>query len=116
MDNRDPQLSELLKQWPDLEPRPAFTHDVLRRIRLEAAQPKPSVWWNVLSAWLAPTYRLAGVAAAVFMFTFAVGLWSAFRLPPPVGSSPAPTGTTFSVLSPGTLTGNYVAMAGDQNP
>lgn len=87
----DPDLSKLLRQWPDLEPQPAFAADVRRRLR-QAAPPAEPRW-----AWLAP---LAAAAVVALM----VSIGTARR-----AAEPVPVPITF--LAPDTLAGGYLRLA-----
>ena len=97
---QEKQLSRLLKQWPDLEPRPAFAPDVLRRIRLEAARPSAPGLWAWLPAWLRLPGRLAWAAGVPLALALAIGVASAWVLPAPDTRPALPFGG-FSVLERG---------------
>jgi hypothetical protein len=94
MNPSDDKLKQLLGQWREIEPRPQFNADVLRRIR----QPLPQYqgWlerFGLQPIWAQAVAMLAGIT---------IGLYA--------GLSPAPAAQAVALLKPGTLTGNYVSM------
>src|SRR4051794_26285128 len=93
MKSNDPQLSALLKNWQDVEPRGSFEQDVWRRIRQAQPEPPARAWWQQ------PFWRPALAIAASLMIGGAVG----------VVSTPRDRGE-LSFLSRGTLTGSYVQL------
>ncbi|OGV74121.1 MAG: hypothetical protein A3K19_23740 [Lentisphaerae bacterium RIFOXYB12_FULL_65_16] len=118
MDPNEKKLSELLRQWPGREPSPTFEQDVLRRIRLDRAQPDagldaPGIWgW--LPAWLAAPRRAAFAAGCTLVLAFAVGVVGAMVVPAGSDARAIPGTTPFSLLAPGTVAGDYLAMTGGQ--
>jgi len=97
MSQHDEQLHRLLRQWRDLEPRPAFAVDVRRRIRL--AEPVPV---NRRAGWL-PSWASLGAAVAVALV---VGMWSGRQAAPGFAQPP----TTF--MAPDSLAGSYLKLTG----
>lgn len=87
----EPDLSKLLRQWRDIEPRGNFEANVLRRIRLEGRAPSQPFWlWQ-------PAFS---VAAAVIV-AMAIGTWT--------GLHTRSEATGF--LASDTLTGRYMELA-----
>ena len=115
MNDQDEKLSRLLRQWRDIEPRPTFEPDVLRRIRLEVARPRSTDLQAWLPAWLGAPRRLAVAAAVPLALALAIGVASVWVLPPVDSRPPMPLGS-LSVLERGTVAGNYVAMTEDRQP
>ena len=113
MNTPDPQLRELLKHWSGPEPRPGFAQDVRRRLRLADTAPAAVAWWLFLSAWLGAPRRLAMACGGALLLAFAAG-WSTQLIRPAPAAVPSPLTVGFSVLPPGSVAGNYVAMIGDR--
>jgi len=113
MNNHDPKLRDLLRQWQDIEPRGDFESNVWRKIRqAEAAEPRAAgwrQWWQALV--LRPAFSLA-IAVLVAVAIGGVSGWSASRSAAP---SPAPL---FSFLGNDSLAGGYVHTTthGDDQP
>ncbi len=103
------KLSNLLRQWPGIEPRPAFEQDVLRRLRLEATRPAAAGLWSWLPAWLGSPTRLAWGAVLPLILALLVGIVSNHVLPAADTHAPTPYGG-LSVLDSDTVTGGYIAM------
>ncbi len=102
-------LSSLLRQWPDLEPGPTFEQDVLRRLRLEATRPAAAGLWVWLPTWLGSPWRLAWSVVLPLTLALLVGIVSNHVMP--VAGTHATTAYgSFSVLEPGTVAGDYLAM------
>lgn len=113
MNEPDNQLSTLLKQWPAPEPRAALEQDILRRVRLAAtAAPAPATGplAGLLPAWLQAPWRLATAAGAALALALLTGLATELVLPPPGAAATATRLPGFSLLAPGTVAGNYVAL------
>lgn len=104
------KLSELLKQWPDLQPRPAFAADVLRRIRLDrhehAGRTETAGVWGWLWGRTGVARLAAGTALAIAMLGGA-GLALISR---PAPAAPSLDAHAFTLLRPGSVSGNYLAM------
>ncbi len=93
MNDNDDKLRRLLATWKDIEPRPDFAADVLRRIRrIEPAHPA-LVWLTTSPAW---TY-IAALAAGLLVGTYAA--WA-----PVSGRSDG------TLLHSGTVAGNYLSL------
>lgn len=111
MQEQNDKLGALLKRWPEIEPRPAFDQDVLRRIRLERAAVVESAgldsaFLDRLVSRLTSAWGIAVAAAIV------VGFLLANTTPAPdAGRDPLAAGLP-DALRPGTLSGNYVALMG----
>lgn len=119
MNQQDPQLSGLLRKWQDIEPRPAFAQDVLRRMRL--ATPAPGTAGEetglrfLLRRWLPPALRpVALTAAAAFVGGVLFGLTATRPIADSAGERDAPV--RFQILQPGTVSGNYLAFTQGGRP
>ena len=86
----EPDLSKLLRQWHNIEPRGNFEANVLRRIRLEGRAPSRPFWlWQ----------PAISVATAVIV-AMAIGTWT--------GLHTRKESTGF--LAGDTLTGRYLEL------
>ena len=112
MQGQNDKLSTLLKQWPEIEPRAAFDQDVLRRIRLERAAVAAdsagfgSDFLDRLTARLTSAW---GVAAAVAVAVVIGFLLASATSAPDMGDGMI--ADLPDALRPGSLSGNYVALA-----
>jgi len=109
--NEPDELGLLLRQWPDMEPPPAFEQDVLRRIRLEVGRPRSQGLAAWLPAWLGSPSRLAWAAGTPLALALVAGVVGARALPERRPMSLAPFGS-LTVADRGTLTRAYLALAG----
>jgi hypothetical protein len=113
MNDQDPKLRNLLRQWKGIEPRGDFESNVWRKIRLaEAGEPQTAgwrQWWQVLM--LRPAFSVA-IALFVAVAIGGVSGWQASR-----ASQPSPT-PLFSFLGGDSLAGGYVHTTahGDHHP
>lgn len=103
----DKQLKTLLKQWPEIEPRPAFDQDVLRRIRLERATAAESA--RVFERWAARLTSAWGIAAAVTA-AVVIGFVLASATPEPGDAAVPATDDMSDLLAADSVSGSYVAM------
>ncbi len=110
MQEQNDRLGALLKQWPEIEPRPTFDQDVLRRVRLARAVTTESAtagWWGRFVLRLTSTWGIAAtVAAALFAGFLLANVTSG------LDSSASGAADFPDALQTGTLSGNYVAMMG----
>ncbi len=102
-DNRD-KLSQLLKQWRDIEPPASFQADVRRRIRLAQTEELERV---TVAEWLQrllwrPAPALAVAVVASILLGSSIGLLTA----PPTSAARG----ELRFLSAGTLAGGYLHM------
>ena len=112
MKNNPDNLESLLKQWADIEPRPAFDQDVLRRIRLDrqaAVRPGSASAgvWGWLAGWTVPARATAGLVLIV-----ALAGGAGLALLQDRGSESALDRNAFGILRPGSVAGGYVLMSG----
>jgi hypothetical protein len=106
----DERLSDLLRQWPEVEPGAGFEAAVWRRIRaVSAAQPAGS--WTRWQAWLQTHPVWAGAAAAAA--ALAVGLLAGLATP---GHALAQGRETHALLHSRTLMGTYAALSERGHP
>ncbi len=104
MDGDDRQLKTLLKRWPEIEPRPAFDQDVLRRIRLERTKDA-----GVSGLWAARLTSRWGIVAVV-LAAAAVGAVLA-GVTPVYGKGDGPAADSVpDLLAEDSVSGSYVAM------
>jgi hypothetical protein len=112
MQDKDPKLSGLLRQWQDVEPRPAFVPDVLRQIRLDAAARTAADEGGVFGfrAWFATVLKpLTVTVAAAFVGGVLLGVLS--MIGRNASLVPAAATNGFGLLRAGTVSGNYVTFS-----
>lgn len=110
MNEAPDKLQALLKQWHGVAPRPAFEQDVLRRIRLDREQGDSAATgvWGWLAGWTGAAKAAAGLALVAAVIG---GAGLAF-MQENNGDSILDR-NAFTLLRPGSVAGNYVAMSGD---
>lgn len=110
MQNKNQELSGLLRQWQDVEPRSAFVPDVLRQIRLDAAARAEADVRGAFGfrAWLATVLKPLAVTVAV-AFVGGLFLGALPMISGSVSSVPEAATNGFGLLRTGTVSGNYVA-------
>jgi hypothetical protein len=87
-------LSQILRQWRDIEPAGNFEANVLRRIRLAQPAPAETFWGFWRPAWVS-----AAVALSIIIGSLA-GL----------SSRPTPHYLETEFMAPTTLTGGYARL------
>ena len=112
MQDQNDKLTTLLKQWPEIEPRPAFDQDVLRRIRLADLPSRPacpSTLGQFLDDWAVRLTSGWGFAAAVAVAVM-VGFVLASATPAPRDAATASADGVSDLLASDAFSGSYVAM------
>ena len=109
MQEPNDKLGALLKQWPEVEPRPAFDQDVLRRIRLERAAVAESAGLRLFDFLAARLTSGRGIAAAVAA-AVAAGFVLASATPEPEDAAVPSAGGVSEWLAGDSVSGSYVAM------
>ena len=109
MNGNDDKLKALLKQWRDVEPPANFEANVWRQIRANATQPTERI--NLIELIGRLLWQPAWSMAAALVVAAIVGIWGG------VASAPRHQDTSkaeLQFLSPGTLAGSYLQMAGKE--
>ncbi len=109
MQENDPKLSALLRQWRDIEPSANFEANVRRRIRLvEADEPERVSVLELLFGHRVWQSALAVAAALVMSVTIgsSLGVVTSRR------AAPVASGE-LGFMSAGTLAGGYAQLAGE---
>ena len=106
MKPNDDNLSDLLKNWREIEPRASFEADVHRRIRLAQSEQSSRVGWGdwVRSLTWQPVLGLAMALAVSISLGLTAGILGASR---PANHTPA----ELQFMSGGTLAGGYAKLA-----
>lgn len=110
MKDNDSKLSDLLRQWRDIEPSSNFEASVRRRIRLaETKKPERASVFDLLfghHTWQ-PSLALAAAVVVSVLIGSSAGVITSRR---PVSVAPAELG----FMSAGTLAGGYVQLAAEK--
>jgi hypothetical protein len=108
MQEPNDRLDALLKQWPEVEPRPAFDQDVLRRIRLERARADSASagFFDRLALRLTSGW---GIAAAITAAVVAGFVWASTTPVPADAAVPSEDGIS-ELLAGDSVSGSYAAM------
>lgn len=109
MNHKDDKLSDVLRQWRDIEPRVNFEANVRRRIR-RATTEEPEhvsvVEWAQRLMWRPALAVAAAVVVVSSIIGSSAGLLTARPTVPVVSSE-------LQFLSAGTLAGGYVKLASE---
>ncbi len=107
---RDERLSDLLRQWPDVETGPGFNAAVWRRIRAAPAA-KPVRHWDAWIESFLPHPLWSG--AAVATVALVIGLFAGWAIP---GATRPDQYETHALLHPRTLMGAYATLSERGHP
>ncbi len=113
MKTEDQQLSNLLKQWPDIEPPSDFRAKVWQKIRAEEAHKSQSMsLGELLHRWLqAQLLQPVFSVVTAVVIGLVAGLWGGTISAP---RPPITADTGFGFLSSRTLAGSYLHLASGQ--
>ncbi len=107
---RDERLSDLMREWPAVEPGSGFEAAVWRRIRTVPVAPPAGLWDRWLD-WFLPHPVWGGAAAAAVALV--IGILAGLAMP---GRTQAVAHDTHALLHPRTLMGTYAALSERGHP